>query len=166
MSVLQRKIKTKIGDIYLVASKHGLKGVHWKKQILSKSDTSESVKPIDEILDQAEVQLMEYFLGKRKKFQLKMDLSGTDFQRKVWLELQKIPYGRTLSYKEIASQLNGSKAYRAVGSANGRNPLSIIIPCHRVIAASGKLGGYAGGLKIKTMLLELENSKFIKLMIT
>src|SRR5438445_11189765 len=92
-------------------------------------------------------------------FEVTLDIVGTPFQMQVWEQLRKIPYGVTYSYSDIASKIKNPKAVRAVGTANGRNPLSLIVPCHRVIAADGKLGGYAGGLSIKTQLLELEQGQ-------
>lgn len=111
-----------------------------------------------ELLSMATIQLDEYFQGKRTTFSLPFKLTGTPFQLAVWKELQNIPYGQTTSYKEIAQKINKPKAYRAVGMANNKNPLPIIIPCHRVIGSNGKLIGYAGGLKLKNYLLELEKS--------
>ena len=111
-----------------------------------------------ELLSMATIQLDEYFQGKRTTFSLPFKLTGTPFQLAVWKELQNIPYGKTTSYKEIAQKINKPKAYRAVGMANNKNPLPIIIPCHRVIGSNGKLIGYAGGLKLKNYLLELEKS--------
>lgn len=101
-------------------------------------------------------QLSEYFTGKRKEFTLPLHPQGTDFQLRVWKSLQKIPYGQTRTYGEIALQIGNPKAARAVGLANNRNPLAIIIPCHRVIGANGNLTGYAGGLDCKAFLLNLE----------
>lgn len=105
-------------------------------------------------------QLMEYFRGTRRVFCLPLDLSGTDFQKKVWRRLMKIPYGQTVSYAELARAIGRPKAYRAVANACGQNPLPILIPCHRVIASDGKLGGYSSRLKRKRWLLrhEKENS--------
>lgn len=114
-----------------------------------------------ELLSMATIQLDEYFQGKRTTFSLPFKLTGTPFQLAVWKELQNIPYGKTTSYKEIAQKINKPKAYRAVGMANNKNPLPIIIPCHRVIGSNGKLIGYAGGLKLKNYLLELEKSHTI-----
>jgi len=111
-----------------------------------------------ELLSMATIQLDEYFQGKRTTFSLPFKLIGTPFQLAVWKELQNIPYGQTTSYKEIAQKINKPKAYRAVGMANNKNPLPIIIPCHRVIGSNGKLIGYAGGLNLKNYLLELEKS--------
>lgn len=101
-------------------------------------------------------QLEEYFQGNRYEFDLPLHPTGTPFQQKVWEALQQIPYGETRSYKEIAIECGNEKACRAVGMANNRNPIAIVIPCHRVIGKNGKLVGYAGGLDIKTFLLELE----------
>ena len=101
-------------------------------------------------------QLYEYFVGERQEFDLELLLEGTDFQKKVWKQLKKIPYGKTVSYKDIALAVKNEKVVRAVGSANGRNHISIIIPCHRVIAHNGTLGGYGGGLWRKEWLLDHE----------
>ena len=104
------------------------------------------------------VQLNEYFQKKRKIFDLPIDLKGTEFQKKVWNELLKIPFGKTISYKELSLKLGDIKAIRAVAAANGANPVSIIVPCHRVIGSDGSLTGYAGGLWRKKWLLEHESS--------
>jgi len=149
-------LKTPIGPLHLTASEKGLCGIHWKKQ------TSQVVASLDggdaetRLLAQTVEELQEYFAGQRTSFTVPLDLHGTDFQKKVWGELLKIPYGKTFSYTDIAQRIKNRKAVRAVGSANGRNPVSIIVPCHRVIAADGTLGGYAGGLNTKTRLLDLE----------
>ncbi len=103
-------------------------------------------------------QLREFFAGTRKKFDVPLDIEGTDFQKKVWEELQKIPFGKTISYKTLSENLGDVKAIRAVGKANGQNPIAIIIPCHRVIGSDGSLTGYAGGLAIKEKLLHLEGA--------
>lgn len=108
------------------------------------------------LLKRANKQLQEYFSGKRKIFDLPLAPSGTEFQQKVWSSLQKIPYGKTNSYKEIAESIGNIKAARAVGMANNKNPILILIPCHRVIGANGKLVGYAGGLEVKEKLLKIE----------
>ncbi len=103
-------------------------------------------------------QLEEYFAGTRKIFDVLLDADGTDFQKKVWEELKKIPYGKTISYKSLAEKLGDVKSIRAVGKANAQNPIAIIIPCHRVIGSDGSLTGYAGGLDIKEKLLHLEGA--------
>lgn len=103
-------------------------------------------------------QLKEYFAGIRKEFDVPLDIEGTDFQKRVWNELRNIPYGKTISYKTLSEKLGDVKAIRAVGKANGQNPIAIIIPCHRVIGANGNLVGYAGGLDIKEKLLHIEGA--------
>ncbi|BEG98949.1 methylated-DNA--[protein]-cysteine S-methyltransferase [Bacteroides sedimenti] len=113
-------------------------------------------KVIPEVLRDCIRQLDEYFAGCRHDFTLPLAVQGTSFQQSVWKALQTISYGQTISYRQLAERVGNPKACRAVGSANGRNPIAIIIPCHRVIAADNKLGGYAGGLDIKTRLLRLE----------
>ena len=112
------------------------------------------------LLQQAKQQLTDYFEQKRKTFDLPLAPAGTEFQRNVWRELRAIPYGVTCSYADIAKRLNNPNAVRAVGSANGKNPISIIVPCHRVIGTNGTLTGYAGGLQRKAFLLLLENPLF------
>jgi len=106
-------------------------------------------------------QLREYFAGERTGFELPLAPRGTEFQRSVWRQLQKIPYGETISYGELARRVGNPKASRAVGSANGANPLPIVIPCHRVIAGNGTLGGFGGGLPTKQTLLALEHGTLI-----
>ncbi len=115
----------------------------WKKVSASKSDAVQ--------------QLKEYFQGRRQNFDLPLAPTGTAFQNQVWKALVKIPYGTTTSYGELAKQIGRPKASRAVGAANGKNPLAIVVPCHRVIGSNGKLTGYAGGLERKAALLQLEN---------
>ena len=109
-----------------------------------------------ELSELAVSQLREYFAGKRESFELPLEAQGTDFQKRVWAALLEIPFGETRSYKDIARRIGSPKGFRAIGQANHRNPISIIIPCHRVIAADGSLGGYGGGLENKKLLLELE----------
>ncbi len=115
----------------------------------------------DGAFEAAAHQLDEYFAGQRTAFDLDLELVGTDFQRRVWAALQTIPYGETRSYGEIAEQIGSPGAFRAVGLANGRNPIGIIVPCHRVIGASGSLTGYGGGLERKQALLDLEQDRAI-----
>ncbi len=153
MEKAQRKVDSKIGPLFIVVSAKALLGVFWKDQKIPK-EKPDSLEA--KMLDKAEKQLGEYLSGKRKNFDIPFELEGTEFQKRVWAELQKIPYGETRSYKQIAAALKDPNASRAVGTANGKNPISLIIPCHRVINAGGKLGGYAGGLPIKRILLDLE----------
>lgn len=109
-----------------------------------------------ELSDRADAQLREYFAGQRKTFELPLDMQGTPFRMKVWQALQEIPYGETKSYRDIAVRVGNPKAMRAVGGANHNNPISIIVPCHRVVGADGSLVGYGGGLDKKTLLLDME----------
>ena len=111
----------------------------------------------DPVIAEAFRQLEEYFSGGRREFDLPLNPKGTPFQRRVWDALRRIPYGRTASYKEIAEAIGCPNGYRAVGLANNRNPIAIIVPCHRVVGADGKLVGYAGGLELKQKLLDLES---------
>lgn len=157
MSPLQVKFQSEIGPLYLVASESGLHGVFWKEKNIKYANSKMTSKAI-EILKETQMQLEQYLCGQRKAFDLPLDVTGTEFQKRVWLELSKIPYGKTFSYSDIAKKIKNDKAVRAVGTANGRNPISLIVPCHRVIAADGTLGGYAGGLEIKEKLLRLEQS--------
>lgn len=138
-------------SLYLVATETHLINIQF-------TQPQKALLQTTELLSMATIQLDEYFQGKRTTFPLPFKLTGTPFQLAVWKELQNIPYGQTTSYKEIAQKINKPKAYRAVGMANNKNPLPIIIPCHRVIGSNGKLIGYAGGLKLKNYLLELEKS--------
>lgn len=105
-------------------------------------------------------QLEEYFAGRRRTFDVPLELDGTEFQRSVWRGLAEIPYGETVSYAEMAVMVGRPHAYRAVGQANGANPVPIVLPCHRVVASGGRLGGYGGGLGMKRQLLELEGLQF------
>ena len=114
-----------------------------------------------ELTERCKSQLNEYFHSKRKDFDLPLDQSGTDFQKQIWQGLITIPFGKSASYKDIANLANNPKAVRAVGAANGKNPISIIVPCHRVIGSNGKLTGYAGGLDRKKWLLSHEGIPFI-----
>lgn len=138
-------------SLYLVATETHLINIQF-------TQPQKALLQTTELLSMATIQLDEYFQGKRTIFSLPFKLTGTPFQLAVWKELQNIPYGQTTSYKEIAQKINKPKAYRAVGMANNKNPLPIIIPCHRVIGSNGKLIGYAGGLNLKNYLLELEKS--------
>lgn len=153
-------MKSPVGELKLIASDDGLAAILWGKDNPHRAylDTVSEDKN-HPILLETERQLKEYFDGKRKKFDLKLDFEGTTFQKNVWQALLTIPFGETRSYGQIASQVQSPKAVRAVGGAVGRNPVSIITPCHRVIGSSGKLTGFAGGMKNKVYLLELEGSR-------
>lgn len=158
MPYVYKIIDSPIGKLKLVANGPRLSAILWE------NDKPNRVRlgPIQEdkdspILAETERQLNEYFAGKRNCFELELDFVGTEFQKKVWETLLTIPFGETRSYGEIAMQIGNAKAVRAVGAATGKNPISIITPCHRVIGASGDLTGFAGGLRAKKMLLTLES---------
>lgn len=151
ISILENEI---LGAIAIIEEKDGISNI----EFLRNSNDTEFYKNKNEssLTKECKKQLIEYFSGKRKKFDIKLDIIGTDFQKAAWQALLKIPYGKTISYSDEAKILKNEKAVRAVGSANGKNKIPIIIPCHRVIAKNGKLGGYSGGLDIKEYLLNLE----------
>lgn len=162
LDALQWKISTPIAPLYLVATEKGLLKASWEKQNFPflqslTAGSKESTKQRAIIL-KASQEINEYFFGGRQKFTVPLDIHGTSFQQNVWKKLKQLRFGRTLSYKELAGKVDSPKAFRAVGNANGKNPLCIIIPCHRVISADGSLGGYSGGVHIKKKLLSLECS--------
>lgn len=144
-------INTPLGVAKITGSSEGLSSII----VLDSEEPLTDVIP--ESLEDAIYQLNEYFEGIRTEFQLDLNPEGTEFQKKVWLELQNIPYGRTASYMELSKLIGDPKAIRAVGAANGRNPLWIVVPCHRVIGSDGSLTGYAGGLHRKKWLLDHES---------
>jgi methylated-DNA-[protein]-cysteine S-methyltransferase len=125
-------------------------------QFADKAEKDDTSNEISSVGKEVKKQLDEYFKGKRKKFDLPLEPVGTEYQKKVWNVLSEIPYGKTVTYKEVARMAGNEKASRAVGLANNRNPIPVIVPCHRVIGSNGKLVGYAGGLDKKQRLLELE----------
>ena len=140
--------ETVIGRIYISADSNYITGVSFCEPAGEKKETF--------LIKTACTQLMQYFTGTRKTFDIPIKIDGTNFQKKVWNTLLKIPYGKTICYKELAKICGNEKAARAVGKANNQNKILIIIPCHRVIGKNGDLIGYAGGLKIKKFLLDLE----------
>ncbi|MDO1513043.1 methylated-DNA--[protein]-cysteine S-methyltransferase [Maribacter confluentis] len=144
-------ISTPLGIAKIIGDVEGISSI----VILNSEEPLTDIIP--ETLEDAVYQLNEYFEGTRTEFSLKLNPQGTEFQRKVWSALEKIPYGRTVSYLQLSKLLGDTKAIRAVGSANGRNPLWIVVPCHRVIGSDGALTGYAGGLHRKKWLLEHES---------
>jgi len=146
-------------NIAVLASSKGVKKIFFNpaKEITVLS-TATKLRSDDPYLFGIFDQLKEYFAGTRKEFDVTLDIEGTDFQKRVWNELRNIPYGKTISYKTLSEKLGDVKAIRAVGKANGQNPIAIIIPCHRVIGANGNLVGYAGGLDIKEKLLHIEGA--------
>lgn len=144
-------IKTPLGFAEISGDKNGISKIHVCDEEKKLSDH------IPAHLQEAITQLVEYFEGKRTSFDFKLNPKGTEFQQKVWQELYKIPFGKTMSYQELSIKLGDVKAIRAVAHANGKNPLWIVIPCHRIIGSDGSLTGYAGGLWRKKWLLEHEN---------
>ncbi len=150
-------VESPIGRLKLVATDEGLAGILWEKERQGRVRLHAPVEdPSQAVLVEAERQLAEYFRGQRRTFNLTLDLAGTDFQRQVWTALLTIPFGETRTYAQVARQIGKPSATRAVGAANGRNPISIVTPCHRVIGGGGKLTGFAGGLEAKAYLLALE----------
>jgi methylated-DNA-[protein]-cysteine S-methyltransferase len=161
MSLAYKMMKSPVGKLKLVASDKGLVAILWENDRLHRVRLSEMVEEEDHpVLVETERQLGEYFAGRRKAFFVTLDMRGTRFQRDVWEVLLAIPFGETRSYGQLAKQLGNPRATRAVGAANGKNPVSIIVPCHRVIGSSGKLTGFAGGLDTKAYLLSLERQGF------
>lgn len=144
-------INSPLGFVLIEGNEDGI------SKISVTSDETILSKSIPELFNDVVVQLKEYFEGNRTDFQFKINPNGTDFQKKVWEELLNIPFGKTASYQEITNKLGDPKAIRAVANANGKNPLWIVVPCHRVIGSDGSLTGYAGGLWRKKWLLEHEN---------
>ncbi len=158
MNNFYKIIPSPVGQLTLIANEPGLMAVLWenedpKRVGIDKGEVSNNFP----LLQKTEQQLREYFSGQRQQFDLPLHFIGTDFQQQVWQALLTIPYGETRSYLQIAQQLGNEKSVRAVGAANGKNPISIITPCHRVIGSSGKLTGFAGGLEAKAFLLQLES---------
>jgi len=149
-----------VGALKLVASSRGLTAILWERDDPKRVRLGVLVgDPDHPVLLETERQLAEYFAGARTVFDIELDMTGTEFQKRVWAALLTIPFGATRSYAEIARQIGRPKASRAVGAANGRNPVSILAPCHRAIGSDGKLHGFAGGLEVKQYLLDLERIK-------
>lgn len=151
------EMSSPVGILKLVSHEHALVAVLWENENPKRVRLAELIENQQHpILLETQKQLNEYFAGQRQKFDLPLDFEGTEFQQKVWQALLSIPFGETRSYKDIAEQIGNVKAVRAVGAANGKNPISIIAPCHRVVGANGKLVGFAGGLENKDILLKIE----------
>jgi methylated-DNA-[protein]-cysteine S-methyltransferase len=151
-------MQSPVGELLAVASERGLSGLLWPNSDVTRfSANMEFVEPSEQpAFAQLAIQLDEYFAGTRRKFDLPLDLVGTEFQLSVWDALQRIPFGETRTYSRLAATIGRPSAVRAVGAANGKNPISIVVPCHRVIGADGSLTGFAGGLEVKRFLLEHE----------
>ena len=157
MTYAFKTVASPVGELTLVASDKGLAAILWENddpdRVRLAPRSEDRAHPV---LREAERQLGEYFAGTREAFDLPLDFQGTDFQKRVWQQLLAIPFGETRSYGEIARALGKPTASRAVGAANGKNPISIVAPCHRVIGSGGALTGFAGGLEAKQRLLALE----------
>ena len=160
MTYSYKMTNSPVGVLKLVASDRGLVAILWEndgpKRVRLDALKEDTYHPV---LLETERQLADYFAGRLQAFSLPLDFVGTDFQKKVWSALLTIPFGETRSYAQIAQQIGKPKAVRAVGAANGKNPISIITPCHRVLGSNGTLTGFAGGLEAKASLLKLESEK-------
>jgi methylated-DNA-[protein]-cysteine S-methyltransferase len=154
-TLLYIRMDSPIGELLLVGDGRALHGLHMQEGRTAASVHREW-RPADEPFADVRRQLSEYFDGERDEFDVPLAMTGTPFQRRVWQALQRIPYGETTTYGELARRLGRPSASRAVGLANGRNPIAVIVPCHRVIGSDGSLTGYGGGVERKRLLLELE----------
>jgi methylated-DNA-[protein]-cysteine S-methyltransferase len=146
-------------DLRLVASASGIRAIEFDPGPVSEGQRNDR----NPLLLEAVRQVRAYFAGQLREFQLPLDIEGTEFQKRVWRQVAAIPYGETRSYLQIATAIGSPRAVRAVGAANGANPAPIVVPCHRVIGAKGKLVGYGGGLAMKKRLLELEGARALRL---
>ncbi len=162
MTYACKTMPSPVGDLKLVASERGLSAILWENDAPDRvrlgAMTEDEGKPI---LVEAQRQITAYFARQLTEFTVPLEFHGTDFQKSVWAALLTIPFGETRSYGEIARQIGRPTAYRAVGAANGKNPISIIAPCHRVIGSNGSLTGFAGGLDAKELLLALEGRRLL-----
>ena len=152
-TIYYSRIDSPVGPLLLAVCERGLVALEFGRRSIAAGWVESAEKTAPYVR-----QLEEYFWGRRRRFELPLDLRGTDFQKRCWRELLKIPYGETRSYADIARAIGKSSAVRAVGLANGQNPIAIIVPCHRVIGSDGSLTGYGGGLDVKRKLLELEGA--------
>lgn len=160
MILFYKEMESSVGKLKLVASVNAVVAILWEREPPNRIKLAMlKCDPEQPILLETERQLKEYFAGTRNEFNLPLEPVGTEFQKKVWRALQKIPFGQTRSYLDLAKSIGSAKAVRAVGAANGKNPLSIVVPCHRVIGANGTLTGFAGGLEVKAKLLAHEGCR-------
>jgi len=157
MSYVFKRVSSPIGGLKLVARDKKLAAILWDNDRPNRVRLGPIVESNDDpTLLEIERQLGEYFRGERSKFDIELEFAGTDFQKRVWYALLTIPFGETKTYRQIATELGNPNSTRAVGAANGRNPIAIVAPCHRVVGTAGDLRGFAGGLKAKEYLLRLE----------
>lgn len=161
-TAIYSEMDSPVATLLIIATDKGLHALLWGKDRENKNcdDKIKLLKRADAhpVVLKTKQQLAEYFAGKRQTFDIPLVINGTDFQKQAWAQLQKIPYGKTVSYAEQATRVGDKKKARAVGMANGQNPISIIVPCHRVVGSTGKLVGFGGGLDKKALLLALEQS--------
>lgn len=164
------ELKTDIGFLHIIANHHAITRIQFSDEPLSfrhqsgkrsQHEDQQGSHAHNDITLHAKAQLEEYFEGKRTRFDMPLSANGTEFQKRVWQALMHIEHGATASYLDIAKKIHNEKACRAVGAANGKNPIAIVVPCHRVIGANGSLTGYAGGMSRKSYLLALESSNAI-----
>ncbi len=160
LTLYYSRMESPIGPLVIGVSDDGLALIEWDRGDFPESRLAKTAhwEESEERTAQARRELREYFSGKRRIFDVKLDLRGTEFQKKCWRALLKIPYGQTRTYAQIAKAVGCPRGFRAVGMANHDNPVPIIVPCHRVLASDGTLGGYGGGLEVKRKLLELEGA--------
>lgn len=159
MSVYYSYYDSPVGQLLIATTAHGLYGIEFPKSRHPLKRSSEWIHAHQPLFDEVSRQLELYFSGQLQKFDLPLDLRGTDFQTSVWKTLATIPYGETWTYAQLANAISNPKAMRAVGNANGKNPIPIILPCHRVIGSNGALTGFSGGLETKHYLLTLEKGE-------
>ena len=152
------RVESPVGTLLLAVAQHGLRVLHFDRGGLSQPEPGENWVESASALRPYTEQLEAYFQGNLREFTVALDLRGTAFQTKCWQALRRIPYGETRSYGELARDVGSPQAFRAVGRANHKNPVAIIVPCHRVIGADGNLTGYGGGIKVKEFLLRLEGA--------
>lgn len=157
MKTFTQEIDSPLGPLHLVASESALLALEFSN--VPEKRFPESIHQASDILSATTAQLAEYFQGARQSFSLPLAPEGTEFQKQVWNELLKIPFGKSISYRDLANRIGKPNAIRAVGAANGRNPISILIPCHRVVASNGDLQGYSGTLERKQWLLAHEGER-------
>jgi methylated-DNA-[protein]-cysteine S-methyltransferase len=156
MMLFYKEVESPVGKLKLMASANALVAILWEREPPNRISAMLEYDPQQPILLETQRQLKEYFAGTRNEFNLPLEPAGTEFQKKVWRALREIPFGQTRSYLDLAKSIGSAKAVRAVGAANGKNPLSIVVPCHRVVGANGTLTGFAGGLEVKAKLLAHE----------
>lgn len=157
MMLFYKDMKSPVGNLKLVANAKALVAILWEHERPNRVRLdSLNLDEQHPILLETERQLSEYFSGRRTRFELPLEPRGSEFQKAVWRALTKIPFGETRSYLDLATSTGSPKAWRAVGAANGKNPLSIVVPCHRIVGTDGRLTGFAGGLQTKATLLALE----------